>query len=99
MINGISSRYYQTVINYDDSICGNTRIILKQDLNPQIINGIECQIANTNTITQFKGALVRRSNPRNYEIKSLESLKPIKIKYETSTNYYQAKESWYEKKN
>lgn len=97
-INGKSSRYYTTIISFHDCICGNMEIILRQDLNPQIINGIKCTISNMNIINKLKGVLVRRSNPRNYQIKSIDSLKPIKIKYETSNNYYLANETWYDKK-
>ena len=96
-INGMSSKCYKTNIIYNDELCGRTIITLKRDLNPQIINGINCTVERYNSIKYLNGALVRRSNTRNYEIKKINDTKPLKMKYETSINYHFKKELFYNK--
>jgi hypothetical protein len=96
-VNGMSSKSYKTNIIYNDELCGRIIITLKRDLNPQIINGIDCTVERYNSIKNITGALVRRSNTRNYEIKKITDVKPLKMKYETTTNYHFKKEMFYEK--
>jgi hypothetical protein len=95
-INGMSSTYFLTEILVQDSSCNNVLIQLKRDLNPQIINGIAIQVGNN--IKNTTGALIRRSNPRNYEIKDIKSVKLVnETKYPTSKNYHVKKETFYSK--
>jgi hypothetical protein len=95
-INGMSSTYFLTEILVQDSSCNNVLIQLKRDLNPQIINGIAIQIGSN--IKNTTGALIRRSNPRNYEIKDIKSVKLVnETKYPTSKNYHVKKETFYSK--
>jgi uncharacterized protein YjbI with pentapeptide repeats len=96
-IDGLSSAYFPTVITYTDSLLGKVEITLKKDVNPQIVNGISCQIERHSLLKNLKGVLVRRSNTRNYEIKKLDSLKPVANTYATSVNYKVSKEKWYNK--
>jgi hypothetical protein len=98
-INGMSSTYFLTEILVLDSSCGHLLIELKRDLNPQIVNGINISVGNRENVKNLSGALVRRSNPRNYEIKSLNNLKIVnETKYATSKNYHIKKETFYSKK-
>jgi hypothetical protein len=97
-VNGMSSTYFLTEVLIVDSSCNNILVELKRDINPQIINGISIKIGDVNSIKNTTGALVRRSNPRNYEIKSLNNLKLVnETKYETSKNYHVKKETFYSK--
>jgi hypothetical protein len=96
-IDGLSSAYFPTIITYNDSLLGNVEITLKKDVNPQIVNGISCQIERNSLIKTLKGVLVRRSNTRNYEIKKIDSIKPVANIYPTSVNYNVSKEKWYNK--
>jgi hypothetical protein len=94
----MSSTYFLTEILVLDSSLGNLLVELKRDVNPQIVNGITITIGNRETVKNTTGALVRRSNPRNYEIKSLNNLKHItENKYPTSKNYHLKKETFYSK--
>jgi hypothetical protein len=96
-INGLSSKYYITSITYYDEQCGLVKINLNKDLNPQIINGIECSVSNSCILNELAGVLVRRLNCRNYEIKNLKSVNPLTIKYKTSKNYHLKKDTWVHK--
>jgi hypothetical protein len=97
-INGMSSSYFLTEILVQDSSCKNLLVQLKRDLNPQIVNGISIQVGDKELVKHTTGALVRRSNPRNYEIKELTRVNRVnETKYPTSKNYHVKKETFYSK--
>ena len=83
-VQGISP-YVSTIIQVD-----GVKISLRKYANPQVLNGIDVSVEN---IENAKGLLNSFTNPKNYTVKKITSVKPVEVLQNTVYNK-KVKDAW-----